>query len=62
MCLPGFEPGGCGPAFGPISELELLDWAILGVLDLDSDPFQPNAEVWANHRGYLNGRQSSPCN
>ena len=52
MDLPGF-----GPAFGPISEVELLDWAILGVLGLDSDPFQPNAEVWAYHRGYLNGRQ-----
>ena len=52
MDLPGF-----GPAFGPISEVEILDWAILGVLGLDSDPFQPNAEVWAYRRGYLNRRQ-----
>ncbi len=41
MDLEGFGPRGCGPAFGPISEVELLDWAILGVLGLGSDPFQP---------------------
>ena len=62
MDLPGFGPRGCGPAFGPISEVEILDWVILGVLRLDSDPFQPNAEVRAYHRGYLNGRQWPPCN
>ena len=43
MDLLEFGPGGCGPACGPFSEVELLDWAILGVLGLDSDPFQPNA-------------------
>ena len=51
------EVVGCGPAFGPISEGEILDWVILGVLGLDSDPSQPNAEVWAYRRGYFNGRQ-----
>ncbi len=29
--LTGFGPGSCGPAFGPVSEVELLG--------LDSDPF-----------------------
>ncbi len=55
MDLPGFGSGGYGPAFGPISEVELLNWAILGVLGLDSDPFQSNAAVWAYLRDYLNG-------
>ena len=60
--LNGFGPGGSGPAFGPISEVEILDWTILGVLGLDSAPLQSNAEVWAYRRGYLNGRQWPPCN
>ena len=59
MDLPGFGHGGCGPAFGPISMVEILDWTgpFWEFCAWIQTLFQPNAEVWAFRRGYCGAIQ-----